>query len=151
MGTYQPKASDIVREWHLIDATGLVLGQVSTRAAHLLRGKHKPMWVPHMDVGDHVVIINADKLDVSIRKAEDKNYYFHSGYPGGLRSTTLGEMMEKSPEKVLELSIKGMLPHTRLGNAMATKLHVYAGNEHPHAAQKPKPFVIESNKEQINA
>ncbi len=151
MGTYQPKAADIVREWHVIDAKDLVLGQVATHAAHLLRGKHKPMWVPHMDVGDNVIIVNADKLDISVRKSQDKNYYFHSGYPGGLKSSTLGEMMIKNPTKVLELAITGMLPHTRLGNAMASKLHIYAGEEHPHQAQQPKPFTIKTNKAKANA
>ena len=151
MGTYQPKAQDIVREWLVIDAKDMVLGQVATHAATLLRGKHKPMWVPHMDVGDNVIIINAEKLDISIRKSEDKNYYFHSGYPGGLKSSTLGELMEKNPAKVLELAITGMLPHTRLGSAMASKLHVYAGDTHPHQAQQPKPFVIKSNKAKANA
>lgn len=151
MGTYQPKASDIVREWHVIDAKDLVLGHVSTQAAHLLRGKHKPTWVPHMDVGDNVIIINAALLDISIRKSNDKNYYFHSGYPGGLRSATLGEMMVKNPAKVLELSISGMLPHGRLGRTMIKKLHVYAGDTHPHEAQQPKPFVISSKKETANA
>lgn len=151
MGTYQPKASDIVREWHLVDAKDLVLGHVSTHVAHLLRGKHKPTWVPHMDVGDNVIIINADKLDISLRKLEDKNYHFHSGYPGGLRSATLGEMMEKNPAKVLELSIAGMLPNGRLGRQMIKKLHVYAGENHPHAAQQPKPYTFKSNKESVKA
>ena len=146
MKTYQPKADDIVREWHVIDAQGLVLGHVSTQAAHLLRGKHKPTWVPHMDVGDNVIIINADKLDVSVRKGQAKNYYFHSGYPGGLRSATLEEMMEKDPTKVLELSIAGMLPHGRLGRAMVKKLHVYTGDSHPHEAQQPKEFTITPKK-----
>lgn len=151
MGTYQPKASEIEREWHVIDADGLVLGHVATQAAHLLRGKHKPIWVPHMDVGDSVVIINADKLDISVRKGEEKKYYFHSGYPGGLREANLDQMMEKNPTKVLELAIKGMLPHGRLGRAMIKKLHVYTGDTHPHAGQNPKPFVITSKKEKANA
>ncbi len=151
MGTYQPKATDIVREWHVIDAKGLVLGKVATEAAHLLRGKHKPMWVPHMDVGDNVIIINASELDISIRKGEDKNYYFHSGYPGGLRSMTLQDMMKKDPREVVELAIKGMLPHGRLGRQMIKKLHVYRGAEHPHAAQKPIPFEIKSKKDKVSA
>lgn len=119
MGTYQPKASDIVHDWLVIDAQDLVLGHVSTHAAHLLRGKHKPTWVPHMDTGDNVIIINAAKLDISQRKLLDKEYHFHSGYPGGLRTLTLEQMMQRNPAKVLELSIKGMLPNGRLGRAMA--------------------------------
>ncbi|MFN8016153.1 MAG: 50S ribosomal protein L13 [Acidimicrobiia bacterium] len=151
MGTHQPKASDIVREWHVIDAKDLVLGHVATQAAHLLRGKHKPTWVPHMDVGDNVIVINAEKIDVSAKKAADKNYYFHSGFPGGLRNLTLAEMIERKPEKVIELAVKGMLPHGRLGRAMSKKLHVYAGEEHPHAAQQPKAYEIKSKKEKTNA
>jgi large subunit ribosomal protein L13 len=151
MGTYQPKASDIVREWHVIDAKDLVLGHVSTQAAHLLRGKHKPTWVPHMDVGDNVIIVNAAALDITPRKAADKMYHFHSGYPGGLRSMNLDQMMQRNPAKVLELAIKGMLPHGRLGRAMASKLYVYAGPDHPHAAQNPQPFVIASKKAQASA
>lgn len=151
MGTYQPKASEVTREWVLIDAKDLVLGRVSTQAAHLLRGKHKPTWVPHMDVGDNVIIINASKLDISIKKGSDKQYNFHSGFPGGLRSLTLDQMMQRNPAKVLELSIKGMLPNGRLGRAMIKKLHVYADDQHPHAAQQPKEFKIESKKVSTNA
>jgi large subunit ribosomal protein L13 len=146
MGTYQPKASDIVRDWHIIDADGLVLGQIATRAAHLLRGKHKPTWVPHMDSGDNVIVINASKLDISARKLEDKDYNFHSGFPGGLRTLNLEQMMKRNPEKVIELAVAGMLPHGRLGRQMVKKLYVYASGEHPHAAQKPQPYVIESKK-----
>lgn len=151
MGTYQPKATDIVREWHVIDAKDLVLGQVATQAAHLLRGKHKPTWVPHMDVGDNVIIVNSDALDISLRKGSDKMYHFHSGYPGGLRSRNLDDMMAKDSTKVLELAIAGMLPHGRLGRQMAKKLFVYSGPDHPHAGQKPTPFVIASKKKEVNA
>jgi len=151
MGTYQPKASEVTREWHIIDAKDLVLGKVATNAAHLLRGKHKPTWVPHMDVGDNVIVINASQLDIPIKKGEQNEYHFHSGYPGGLRSLTLDQMMKKDPTQVVELAIKGMLPHGRLGRAMIKKLHVYAGDTHPHASQNPQPFVIESKKEATNA
>lgn len=151
MGTYQPKASEVTREWHVIDAKDLVLGKVATQAAHLLRGKHKPTWVPHMDVGDNVIIINASALDIPIKKGEQNEYHFHSGYPGGLRSLTLDQMMKKDSTRVVELAVKGMLPHGRLGRAMIKKLHVYAGETHPHASQKPQPFVIESKKEATNA
>ena len=146
MGTYQPKASEIEREWLVIDAADHILGRVATHAAHLLRGKHKPTWVPHMDNGDNIIIINADKLDYSVRKGLDKKYNFHSGFPGGLRTLSLDQMMAKNSAKVIELAIEGMLPHGRLGRQMVGKLHVYKGADHPHIAQDPKPFVIESQK-----
>ncbi|MBP9115505.1 MAG: 50S ribosomal protein L13 [Acidimicrobiia bacterium] len=146
MGTYQPKASEIQREWLVIDAADHVLGRIATQAAHLLRGKHKATWVPHMDCGDNIIIINSDKIDFSVRKGLDKKYNFHSGYPGGLRTLSLDQMMEKDSRKVIELAITGMLPHGRLGRTMIEKLHVYKGSEHPHIAQDPKPFVIESQK-----
>ena len=146
MGTYQPKASEIEREWLVIDAADQILGRVATHAAHLLRGKHKPTWVPHMDNGDNIIIINADKLDYSVRKGLDKKYNFHSGFPGGLRTLSLDQMMAKNYAKVIELAIEGMLPHGRLGRQMVGKLHVYKGADHPHIAQDPKPFVIESQK-----
>jgi large subunit ribosomal protein L13 len=146
MGTYQPKASEIEREWLVIDAADQILGRVATHAAHLLRGKHKPTWVPHMDNGDNIIIINADKLDYSVRKGLDKKYNFHSGFPGGLRTLSLDQMMAKNSAKVIELAIEGMLPHGRLGRQMVGKLHVYKGADHPHIAQDPKPFVIESQK-----
>lgn len=146
MGTYQPKASEIEREWLVIDAADHVLGRVATHASHLLRGKHKPTWVPHMDSGDNVIIINADKLDYSVRKGLDKKYNFHSGFPGGLRTLSLDQMMAKDSTKVIELAIKGMLPTGRLGRQMIDKLHVYKGAEHPHQAQAPKEFAIKSQK-----
>ena len=146
MGTYQPKASEIEREWLVIDAADHVLGRVATHASHLLRGKHKPTWVPHMDSGDNVIIINADKLDFTVRKGLDKKYNFHSGFPVGLRTLSLDQMMAKDSTKVIELAIKGMLPTGRLGRQMIDKLHVYKGAEHPHQAQAPKEFAIKSQK-----
>jgi large subunit ribosomal protein L13 len=140
--TFTPKPDDISRAWHVIDADGLVLGRVATQAAALLKGKHKAIYAPHVDTGDHVIIVNAAKLDVSARKLADKQYYRHSGYPGGLTSESLEHLLARDPEKVVRLAVRGMLPKTRLGRRMLKKLRVYAGAEHPHAAQKPEPFVI---------
>ena len=138
MATFAPKKSDIERAWHVIDAEGMVLGRVATEAATLLRGKHKPTWAPNLDTGDHVVVVNAAKLDVSLRKLEAKQYHTHSGYPGGLRSESLAHLLERDPKKVVRRAVKGMLPKTRLGRQMIKKLRVYAGPEHPHAAQRPE-------------
>jgi large subunit ribosomal protein L13 len=140
--TYSPKPGDITRAWHVIDATDVVLGRLATHAATLLRGKHKPTFARHMDTGDFVVIINAEKIAVSGNKRTDTFVYRHSGYPGGLRKRSIGEMIEKHPDRLVEKAIKGMLPKNRLGRAMSKKLKVYAGPEHPHAAQKPAPFEI---------
>jgi large subunit ribosomal protein L13 len=140
--TYSPKPSDITRQWHVIDATDVVLGRLAVQAATLLRGKHKPMYAPHMDTGDFVVIVNAEKVAVTGNKRADKFVYRHSGYPGGLRQRSVGEMLEKQPDRLVEKAIKGMLPKNRLGRAMGKKLKVYAGPEHPHAAQKPTPYEI---------
>jgi large subunit ribosomal protein L13 len=140
--TYSPKPGEITRAWHVIDATDVVLGRLATHAATLLRGKHKPTYAPHMDTGDFVVIVNAEKIAVSGTKRDDKFVYRHSGYPGGLKQRTVGEMIEKHPDRLVEKAIKGMLPKNRLGRAMAKKLKVYAGPEHPHAAQKPAAFEI---------
>ncbi|NLJ54688.1 MAG: 50S ribosomal protein L13 [Intrasporangiaceae bacterium] len=142
MRTYTPKPGDITREWHVIDATDVVLGRLASQAATLLRGKHKPTFAPHVDTGDFVIIINADKVALTGAKAEQKKAYRHSGFPGGLRSTTYAELLEKSPEKAVEKAIRGMLPKTSLGRQQLSKLKVYAGSEHPHAAQQPKPFEI---------
>ena len=142
MRTYTPKPGDITREWHVIDATGVVLGRLASQAATLLRGKHKPTFAPHIDTGDFVIIINADKVALTGAKAEKKLAYRHSGFPGGLRSQTYAELLEKSPEKAVEKAVRGMIPKTTLGRAQMTKLKVYAGSEHPHAAQQPKPFEI---------
>lgn len=135
MKTYSVKASEIERSWHVIDAADKVLGKVATEAATLLMGKHKPMFTKNMDTGDYVVVINAEKIHVSGKKEEQKNYYRHSDYPGGFKSTTLGEMRGKKPAFIIEHAVKGMLPKNRLGNAMIKKLKVYAGSEHPHTAQ----------------
>ena len=142
MSTYSPKPGDITHAWHVIDATDVVLGRLAAQAATLLRGKHKPIFAPHMDTGDFVVIINAEKVALTGKKRTDSFVYRHSGYPGGLRQRSFGEMLEKHPDRLLEKSIKGMLPKNRLGRAMGKKLKVYAGPSHPHAAQKPVPFEI---------
>ncbi|MCK4369180.1 MAG: 50S ribosomal protein L13 [Dehalococcoidales bacterium] len=135
MKTYSTKASDIKRQWHVIDASGKVLGRLATRVASLLMGKHKPIFSRNLDTGDFVVIINADKVRVTGNKAEQKLYYRHSGYPGGLKSISLGRMMQTKPTRVIEQAVKGMLPHNRLGASMMKKLKVYAGENHPHLAQ----------------
>jgi len=140
--TYSPKPGEITRAWHVIDATDVVLGRLATHAATLLRGKHKPTYAPHMDTGDFVVIINAEKIAVSGKKRDDKFIYRHSGFPGGLKQRSVGEMIEKYPDRLVEKAIKGMLPKNRLGRAMSKKLKVYAGPSHPHSAQQPQPFEI---------
>ncbi|HEY0813707.1 MAG TPA: 50S ribosomal protein L13 [Pseudonocardia sp.] len=142
MPTYSPKPGDITHAWHVIDATDVVLGRLAVQAATLLRGKHKPTFAPHMDTGDFVVIINAEKIAVSGNKLTDKFIYRHSGYPGGLRQRSVGEMIEKHPDRLVEKAVQGMLPKNRLGRAMSKKLKVYAGPDHPHAAQRPEPFEI---------
>jgi large subunit ribosomal protein L13 len=138
MRTFTPKAGDIERAWHVIDADDAVLGRVATEAATLLRGKHKPTFAPHVDTGDHVIVVNAAKLRVTERKATGKLYYRHSGYPGGLRSESLEHLLERDPEKVVRRAVRGMLPKSRLGRRQIKKLRVYAGPTHPHAAQLPK-------------
>ncbi len=143
MRTYSPKAKEIQREWHVIDADGAVLGEVATKAAMLLRGKHKPMFAPHMDVGDYVVVINAAKVVVTGNKRTDKKYYRHSGYPGGLRAPTFEDVMAKDPRRVIEHAVKGMLPKNALGYATYKKLRVYAGAEHPHRGQLIQSEVSE--------
>ena len=143
MRTYSPKAGDVVRKWHVIEAQDVVLGRLATHAAVLLRGKHKATFAPHMDMGDFVVIINAEKIALSGNKALSKFEHRHSGFPGGLTSTVYGELIEKHPTRAVEKAIKGMLPKNRLGREMAGKLKVYAGPEHPHAAQAPKPYTFE--------
>ena len=143
MKTYYAKPNEVAREWLLIDAQDQVLGRVASKAAHILRGKHKPTYTPH--TGDFVVIINADKIRVTGKKLTDKEYYRHSGYPGGLKCETFEEAMEKHPERVIEHAVKGMLPKNTLGRAMAKKLKVYAGAEHPHMAQQPREIKMEDN------
>ncbi len=140
MRTYSPSAKDITREWYVIDAEGQTLGRLATRVASVLRGKHKPTYTPHMDMGDHVIVLNADKIVVSGAKGEQKLYHAHSGFPGGIKSVPFARMLSRRPTDVVERAVKGMLPKNKLGNAMGRKLRVYAGAEHPHAAQQPKPF-----------
>lgn len=135
MKTYSVKAAEIKRDWHIIDAKERILGKLATEAAQLLMGKHKPIFSRHLDTGDFVVVINAEKVRVSGNKEKQKLYYRHSGYPGNLRSVTLEEMLKTKPERVIEHAVKGMLPKNRLGNAMIKKLKVYAGDSHPHLAQ----------------
>lgn len=142
MRTFSPKAADITRAWHVIDATDVVLGRLASQAAQLLRGKHKPIYAPHVDTGDFVVIVNAEKVAISGNKREGKKLYRHSGYPGGLREQTVGDLLGSRPEKLVEKAVTGMLPHGSLGRQMARKLKVYAGPAHPHAAQRPVPFEI---------
>ena len=142
MPTYSPKPGDITRAWHVIDATDVVLGRLASQAATLLRGKHKPIYAPHMDTGDFVIIVNAEKIAVSGNKRTDKFVYRHSGYPGGLRQRSVGEMIDTHPDRLVEKAIKGMLPKNKLGRAMFGKVKVYAGASHPHAAQQPVPFEI---------
>jgi large subunit ribosomal protein L13 len=141
--TYSPKASEIQRDWHVIDADGLVLGRVATEAARILRGKHKPTFTPHIDTGDHVIIVNADKIVLTAGKADKKLIHRHSGYPGGIRQRTFGDLMERRPAEAVRRSIRGMLPKNRLGRAQISKLKIYAGPTHPHSAQSPKPLALE--------
>ena len=142
MRTFSPKPSDITRQWHVIDAEDIVLGRLAVQAATLLRGKHKPTFAPHVDGGDFVIIINAEKVALSGNKRTDKLAYRHSGYPGGLKSIAYGDLLEKDARKAIEKSVRGMLPKNRLGDQLITKLKVYSGPEHPHNAQKPQPFEI---------
>ncbi|MDI6716180.1 MAG: 50S ribosomal protein L13 [Actinomycetota bacterium] len=147
MKTYWAKPKDIKREWYVVDAAGVPLGRLAAKVATILRGKHKAMYTPNIDVGDHVIVINAEKVILTGRKAQNKKYYRHSGYPGGLKEISFEKMIERKPEKVIELAVKGMLPHNSLGRAMYRKLKVYAGSEHPHAAQQPKMLDIRAEGE----
>jgi large subunit ribosomal protein L13 len=140
--TYTPKTSEITRSWHVIDATDVVLGRLASQAAILLRGKHKTIFAPHVDTGDFVIIINADKVALTGAKLAQKKAYRHSGYPGGLRAQTYQEMLEKHPTRAVEKAIRGMLPKNSLGRAQIKKLKVYAGDTHPHSAQQPVPFEL---------
>ena len=142
MSTYSPKKSEIERNWHLVDADGLILGRMASEIAKLLRGKHKPTYSPHIDVGDHVVIINADKVVLSSGKAEKKILYRHSGFPGGIKSLSYADFLEQNPTDAVRQTIRGMLPKNRLGRQQLKKLQVYAGAEHPHSAQKPQPMDL---------
>ena len=140
--TYTPREADIERRWYLVDAEGRTLGRLATRIAHVLRGKHKPTYTPHLDMGDHIVVINAGKIRVTGNKAEQKVYYRHTGYPGGIRKTSFGQMMEKHPERILRTAVKGMLPNTPLGRRMFRKLRIYAAGEHGHEAQNPEALDL---------
>jgi large subunit ribosomal protein L13 len=140
--TYTPKANEIQRDWVVIDATDVVLGRLASHAATLLRGKHKATFVPHLDSGDFVIIINADKVALTGAKAAQKKAYRHSGYPGGLTAVTYAELLEKNPVRAVEKAIRGMLPKNSIGRAQLRKLKVYTGSEHPHAAQQPKPYTL---------
>ena len=142
MKTYSAKAESVERTWYIVDAEGKTLGRLATEIARRLRGKHKPTFAPHVDSGDFVIIINAEKVALSGSKLVQKMAYHHSGYPGGLTATSYADLMEKNPRRVVEKAVKGMLPHNKLGRAQATKLKVYSGPEHPHAAQKPVPYTI---------
>lgn len=141
--TFSARPRDITQEWFIVDATDMVLGRLATKLAHILRGKHKAIYTPHMDTGDFIVVTNAEKITVTGRKTLQKIYYRHSGYPGGIYSRTFEEMLDKHPERILMHAVKGMLPKGPLGSAMLKKLKVYAGNEHPHVAQQPKSLVVE--------
>ncbi|PMB84057.1 50S ribosomal protein L13 [Dolosicoccus paucivorans] len=140
--TYMAKKNEVERNWVVVDATDIPLGRLSTVVASILRGKNKPTYTPHVDTGDFVIVINADKVHLTGKKHTDKVYYRHSGHPGGIKSVTAGELLERNPQRLVEQSIKGMLPDTRLGRKQFTKLHVYAGSEHDHAAQQPKALDI---------
>jgi large subunit ribosomal protein L13 len=144
--TFHPKEADIESAWHVIDAEGIVLGRLATEIAHLLRGKHKPTFAPNVDMGDHVIVVNASKLDISLRKAEGKLYYRHSGYPGGIKSENLAHLIERQPERVVRLAVRGMLPKSRLGRSQLKKLKIYAGPTHPHSAQQPQPRTLTTKK-----
>lgn len=149
--TFSPKAADVQRQWHVIDASDIVLGRLASQAAILLRGKHKPFFAPHVDTGDFVIIVNAAKVALTGNKLAGKRAYRHSGYPGGLRSVAYRELMARSPERAVTKAVKGMLPKNSLGRKMLTKLKVYPGPDHPHRAQQPVPFEIGQVSQQAGA
>jgi len=142
MKTYSPKAKEITRQWHVIDAAGVPLGRLASQVAQLLRGKHKPTFAPHLDTGDHVIVVNAEQVVLTGAKLDQKMYYRHSGYPGGLKKRTLSDMLARRPEEVIRLAVRGMLPKNRLARKQLTKLKIYAGPDHPHEAQKPTKLEI---------
>jgi len=144
--TFSPKPRDIVRSWHVVDASELPLGRLASEVAQILRGKHKPTYAPHMDTGDFVVIVNADKVAVTSDKSQSKIYYRHSGYPGGIKAETFESLIKRRPEAVVERAVRGMLPKNKLGRKMARKLKVYAGPSHPHVAQGPVPLELNIRK-----
>ncbi len=142
MKTYSAKPADIQHDWYVVDATGKTLGRMAAEIAHRLRGKHKPEYTPHIDTGDFIVVVNAEKVAVTGKKGTDKIYHSHTGYPGGLKSISFNKLIEKAPERTIQSAVKGMLPHNPLGRAMFRKLKIYAGPEHPHGAQQPTPLDI---------
>ena len=142
MKTYSPKPEHIERRWYVVDASGVVLGRLASEVATILRGKHKPIYAPHMDTGDHVVVVNADKIELTGNKGEDKYAYRHSGYPGGIRAVKYKDLMATRPVAAVEKAVRGMLPKNSIGRAQLRKLKVYTGSEHPHAAQQPKPYTL---------
>jgi len=145
LGTYMPNPQDIARKWYVVDGSDIPLGRLASEVAKILRGKNKPTYTPHADTGDFVIIINAGKVALTGKKLDNKIYYHHSLYPGGLKAMKYRDFMAKKPERAVEKAVKGMLPHNRLGDQMFKKLKVYAGPEHPHAAQKPEPLEIKNN------
>ncbi len=142
MKTYTAKPLEVERKWYVLDADGQTLGRLATQVASILRGKHKPTYTPHVDTGDHVIIINAEKIHLTGNKLQDKKYYRHSGYPGGIKSVTAGEVLKRYPERVIKAAVWGMIPHNKLGRQVITKLKIYAGPEHPHQAQTPETLVL---------
>lgn len=142
MRTFTAKQAEIMRDWYVVDAEGLTLGRLAAKIAPILKGKHKPIYTPHLDCGDFVIVVNAEKVRVTGRKLDQKVYYQYSGYPGGIKSTSLRDQLAKHPERVLEAAVRGMLPKNRLGRRMIKKLKVYAGDSHPHQAQQPKPLEL---------
>jgi len=140
--TYMAKPNEVERKWHLVDADGKTLGRLASEVASLIRGKHKPEFTPHVDTGDFVVVINAEKIQLTGKKWQQKNYYRHSGYMGGMKVTPANVMVQTKPERMIEFAVKGMLPKNKLGDKLYTKLKVYAGSEHPHAAQNPQPYEL---------
>ncbi len=142
MKTFSAKKEEVKRSWYVVDATDKTLGRLSTEIANRLRGKHKPEFTPHVDTGDYVIVVNAEKIVVTGNKTTDKLYHHHTGYPGGIKSITFDKLIDKAPERIIEKAVKGMMPKNKLSRAMLSKLKVYAGNEHPHSAQQPTPLEI---------
>ena len=142
MKTVSAKKETVRRDWYVVDATDKVLGRIATEIANRLRGKHKPEYTPHIDAGDYIVVVNADKVRVTGNKVTDKIYFRHTGYPGGIKETSFGKLMETHPERAIEIAVKGMMPRNKLSRAMLGKLKIYAGGEHPHTAQQPKPLEL---------
>ena len=142
MKTVSAKKETVRRDWYVVDATDKVLGRIATEIANRLRGKHKPEYTPHIDTGDYVVVVNAEKVRVTGNKVTDKIYFHHTGYPGGIKETSFGKLMETHPERAIEIAVKGMMPRNKLSRAMLGKLKIYAGGEHPHTAQQPKPLEL---------